>query len=112
MADAGELRGGALEWLPLDAAQAFTEGDEHLARALLARARDAQPAGSLNWARLERLYGLVSIHVLREVEGTFALERADAALERLGAECPALDWLERRAGETSGGGGESLESGS
>ena len=90
---------GALAWIPLDAARAFAEGDEHHARTLLARARDAAPPGSLGWARLERLYGLVSIHVLREVEGTFALERADAALLALGGELPTLDDLEARAEE-------------
>lgn len=109
MADPRELRTGALGWIPAAAARAFVEGDEHRARTLLARARDAQPPGSLGWARLERLYGLVSIHVLREVEGTFALERADAALSELGAEFPDLDWLERRAAQESGD--ESLESG-
>lgn len=89
------------DWIPLAAAQAFAAGDEHHARTLLARARDAQRPGSLNWAWLERLYGLVSIHVLREVEGTFALERSDAALLRLGAELPTLDDLEARAGGES-----------
>ena len=92
---------GALAWIPLDAARAFAEGDEHHARTLLARARDAEATGSLAWARLERLYGLVSIHVLREVEGTFALERSDAALLALGAELPTLDDLEERAGASS-----------
>lgn len=89
-----------LNWVPLAAAQAFAAGDEHQARTLLARARDEAEAGSLNWARLERLYGLVSIHVLREVEGTFALERADALLLALGAELPTLEDLEARAEET------------
>ncbi|SEJ11237.1 hypothetical protein SAMN04488058_10433 [Deinococcus reticulitermitis] len=104
MANAGEL-----SWIPAAAARAFVGGDEHRARTLLARARDAQPPGSLAWARLERLYGLVSIHVLREVEGTFALERADAVLSGLGAVLPELDWLEGRW-EEAGGGDESLES--
>ncbi|AAF10433.1 hypothetical protein [Deinococcus radiodurans] len=90
-----------LAWIPADAARAFVDGDEHHARTLLARARDAEAPGSLAWARLERLYGLVSIHVLREVEGTFALERSDAALLALGAELPTLDDLEARAGAAS-----------
>lgn len=72
-----------LSVIPLDAARAFMDGDERLALTLLARARDLQTPGSRDWAVLERLHGLVLIHVLREVEGTFALERADAALERL-----------------------------
>ena len=88
-----------LDWIPPGAAAAFVDGDEHAARTWLARARDAAPSGSLDWARLERLYGLVSIHVLREVEGTFALERADATLLALGAELPTLDWLEQRAAQ-------------
>ena len=90
-----------LDWIPQGAARAFADGDEHHARTLLARARDAHAPGSVNWARLERLYGLVSIHVLREVEGTFALERSDAALLSLGAGLPTLDDLEARAGEES-----------
>lgn len=96
-----ELAPGSLEWIPADAARAFVDGDEHHARTLLARARDAEAPGSLAWARLERLYGLVSIHVLREVEGTFALERSDAALLALGAALPMLDDLEARAGALS-----------
>ena len=100
MADA-DLTPTELSWIPADAARAFVDGDEHHARTLLARARDAEAPGSLAWARLERLYGLVSIHVLREVEGTFALERSDAALLALGAELPTLDDLEARAGAAS-----------
>jgi len=46
---------------------------------------------------LERLLGLAFIHVQREVEGTFALERADAILDRTcppgGLGRPDLDWL-------------------
>ena len=80
------------------------DGDERLALTLLSRARDAQVPESRGWAQLERLCGLVLIHILREVEGTFALERADACLDRLGGERPGLDWLEAAAGE--GGNGE------
>jgi hypothetical protein len=39
---------------------------------------------SLERAISERLYGLALIRVQREVEGTFALERADAILDREG----------------------------
>lgn len=90
--------------VPPQAAHAFVDGDERLALTLLSRARDAQVLGSRAWAQLERLCGLVLIHILREVEGTFALERADACLDRLGGERPGLDWLEAAAGE--GGNGE------
>ncbi|MBZ9713820.1 hypothetical protein [Deinococcus multiflagellatus] len=79
--------------LPPGAAAAFAGGDERRAATLLARARDAQPPGSVAWAQLERLYGLVLIHVQREVEGTFALERADAVLDAAGAARPDLGWL-------------------
>lgn len=87
-----------LKLVPVEAARAFADGDERLSLTLLARARDVQPAGSRAWAVLERLHGLVLIHVLREVEGTFALERADALLERLDPEAPrpTLAWLEAR----------------
>ncbi|GGL77992.1 hypothetical protein GCM10010840_14840 [Deinococcus aerolatus] len=77
-----------LTLIPRAAAQAFADGDERLALTLLARARDLQPAGSRGWAVLERLHGLVLIHVLREVEGTFALERADALLDRWTPQAP------------------------
>lgn len=87
-----------LSFIPHPAAQAFVAGDERRAATLLARARDLHPPGSVRWAALERLTGLVLIHVLREVEGTFALERADALLDAAGAERPALEWLEAVAG--------------
>nr|WP_246580891.1 hypothetical protein [Deinococcus aestuarii] len=77
---------------------AFSGGDEARALTLLRRARDAQEAGSPEWAVLERLTGLVLIHVLREVEGTFALERADAVLDAGGVPRPTLDWLEEAPG--------------
>ncbi|MFC4639176.1 hypothetical protein [Deinococcus hohokamensis] len=80
--------------VPLAAAQAFQDGDERWAATLLARARDGHPPGSLPWAVLERLVGLCLIHVLREVEGTFALERADAVLDAAGVDRPTLAWLE------------------
>ena len=40
--------------------------------------------GSLERAISERCYGLALIRVQREVEGTFALERADPILEQYG----------------------------
>nr|WP_157459001.1 hypothetical protein [Deinococcus arboris] len=89
----------SLSWIPLDAAQAFVGGDERLAATLLTRARDRAAPGSLVWAVLERLHGLVLIHVQREVEGTFALERADALLDQAGAPHPDLEWLSLRAAQ-------------
>ena len=66
---------------------------------VLTQAQAAHPVGGVEWATLERLRGLVLIHMLREVEGTFALERADAVLEAAGVERPDLDWLDdSRAG--------------
>lgn len=79
--------------IPPAARHAFAAGDERAALTQLQRARDAQPPGSPEWACLERLVGLVMIHTLREVEGTFALERADAILDAHGWEKPDLDAL-------------------
>ncbi|MFC4427900.1 hypothetical protein [Deinococcus navajonensis] len=89
-----DLSGSWRELVPRAAAQAFQSGDERWAATLLARARDEQRPGSVPWAVLERLLGLCLIHVLREVEGTFALERADAVLEAAAVEAPTLAWLE------------------
>lgn len=88
-----------LALVPEAARTAFVEGDEALALTLLRRARDAQPPGSVGWAVLERLTGLVLIHTLREVEGTFALERADAVLDAAEVPRPALGWLEGAPGD-------------
>ena len=82
--------------VPVPAKQAFRDGDEKQALTLLARARDAQVPGSAQWAYLERLCGLVLIHLQREVEGTFALERADALLEAANWQRPMLEDLEWR----------------
>ena len=101
-----DLTDGTPAWaalVPPRAAHAFVDGDERLALTLLSRARDAQPPGSRTWAQLERLCGLVLIHILREVEGTFALERADACLDRLGGVRPDLGWLEAAAGNGEAG---------
>ncbi len=80
--------------MPPEACRAVHEGREVWALTLLARARDEQPAASLPWAVLERMHGLLLIHVQREVEGTFALERADALLDAAGMARPGLEWLE------------------
>jgi hypothetical protein len=85
--------------IPAEAARAFADGDDGQALTALRRARDAQAAGSVAWAVLERLTGLVLIHRLREVEGTFALERADAVLDAAGRPQPTLAWLEDAAQE-------------
>lgn len=77
------------------AARAFREGDDRRALLDVQRARDLHPPGTLLWAQLERLYGLLLIHTLREVEGTFALERADRVLDELRAGKPTLDDLEQ-----------------
>ncbi len=84
--------------VPPGAARAFAGGDEQQALTLLRRARDREAAGSVAWAVLERLTGLVLIHLLREVEGTFALERADAVLDATGVSRPSLAWLEEASG--------------
>ena len=90
--------------VPPEAAQAFSAGDDRMTITLLARARDLHAPGSVAWAALERLTGLVLIHTLREVEGTFALERADAVLEAAGAAFPTLAWLELEGPEPEGAG--------
>lgn len=87
--------------VPRAAAESFADGDEWQALTLLRRARDGEAPGSVRWAVLERLIGLVLIHLLREVEGTFALERADPVLDAAGVPRPTLTWLE----EPPGGGG-------
>jgi hypothetical protein len=71
--------------------RALAEGDELAAVGHFQRAREASQRGSLDWAVNERLYGLALIRALREVEGTFALERADALLDELGYERFTLD---------------------
>ncbi|SMB88565.1 hypothetical protein [Deinococcus hopiensis] len=84
--------------VPPEAASAFLGGDEKWALTLLCRTRDRQQHGSVEWAVLERLAGLVLIHLQREVEGTFALERADAVLGTQKRDVPDLDWLEAAGG--------------
>ncbi|WP_019012268.1 hypothetical protein [Deinococcus aquatilis] len=101
MAHGQRLRGQRVN-IPHDIRAAFADGEERHALTLLLRERDLYPAGSRAWAELERLSGLVMIHMLREVEGTFALERADTLLDALPdgtppvrrEERPTLAWLE------------------
>jgi hypothetical protein len=63
---------------------AIANGEDLEAVDLFRRSRDALEPDSLERAISERLYGLALIRVQREVEGTFALERADPILEREG----------------------------
>lgn len=63
---------------------ALARGDDLQAVTEFRRSRDALAVDSLEWAVSERLYGLALIRVQREVEGTFALERADPVLEAHG----------------------------
>lgn len=92
----GDLR--AEQFIPDEAKQAFRDGDDYLALQFLTRDRNQYPTGSLQWAVLERLVGLVLIHILREVEGTFALKHADTVLDQLEnnlqLERPSLSLLE------------------
>lgn len=88
--------------VPPDAVRAVRDGQEVWALTLLARARDLQVPDSVEWAVLERLRGLVLIHVQREVEGTFALERADARLDGAGLLRPDLTWLDSKGLDSKG----------
>lgn len=80
--------------IPPAAQAAFAEGQDKQALTLLRRERDLYPPASPQWAYLERLSGLVLIHLQREVEGTFALEKADPILESAGWLAPTLEPLE------------------
>jgi hypothetical protein len=63
---------------------AIANGQDLKAVELFRRSRDAFNLASLERAVSERLYGLALIRIQREVEGTFALEHADAILDREG----------------------------
>jgi hypothetical protein len=80
--------------VPQEAKAAYHGGDERRAATLLYRARQHYQPGSAEWAILERLEGLLWIAVQREVEGTFALDRADRVLDGLGLPYPDLNWLD------------------
>ena len=58
---------------------------------LFRQSRDSLRSDSLERAISERLYGLALIRVQREVEGTFALERADPVLEGFGCVAFSLE---------------------
>lgn len=66
--------------------QAWAQGNDLEAVRCFRRSSEQSSKETLEWAISERLYGLALIRVQREVEGTFALERADAVLERFGVE--------------------------
>ncbi len=89
-----ELRARYAALVPVAARAAYQGSDERRAALLLHRARQPWPPDTAEWAILERLEGLLWIAVQREVEGTFALDRADRVLDRLGLGYPELDWLE------------------
>lgn len=73
--------------------QAWALGDDlEVVRCFYASASGLAP-GRLEWAVSMRLYGLALIRVQREVEGTFALEKADATLEQLGVQPFSLEEL-------------------
>ena len=70
---------------------AIAAGQDLRAINLFRRSRDSFEADSLERAVSERLYGLALIRVQREVEGTFALERADTILDREGCAAFTLE---------------------
>ncbi|WP_425147780.1 hypothetical protein [Deinococcus sp.] len=92
--DLKALVGGDL--IPQQASSAYRGGDEMRAIVHLRRAREGYASGTAESAVLERLEGLLLIAVQREVEGTFALERADALLDSYGLGYPGLEWLETK----------------
>jgi hypothetical protein len=64
--------------------EALFKNDDLEAIKYLSRSTKNLAPDTLEWAVSERLHGLALIRVQREVEGTFALERADAVLEHFG----------------------------
>jgi hypothetical protein len=63
------------------AIQAWKNDEDIAACAAWAAANRACRPNTIDWAYTMRLYGLALIRVQREVEGSFALERADAWLQ-------------------------------
>ena len=72
--------------------QAWALGDLEVVRCFQQSASGLAQA-TLEWAVSMRLYGTALIRVQREVEGTFALEKADAALELSGIQPFSLEEL-------------------
>ena len=73
--------------------QAWALGDDLEVVRCFSQSASGLAHGSLEWAVSMRLYGLALIRVQREVEGTFALEKADATLEVLGIQPFSLEEL-------------------
>ncbi len=63
--------------------EAWKQGEDIKAIEYFRRSADVA-THLLEWAISYRLYGLALIQVQREVEGTFALEKADTVLEQFG----------------------------
>lgn len=76
--------------------QAWAAGDDLEAVRCFQHGASILARGTLEWAVSTRLYGLALIRVQREVEGTFALEKADAILETFGVEPFGMDALLER----------------
>lgn len=64
--------------------EALYQNDDLEAIKYLSRSTRNLAPDTLEWAVSARLHGLALIRAQREVEGSFALERADAVLEKFG----------------------------
>jgi hypothetical protein len=64
--------------------EAFAQNNDLEAITYFRRSVSNLASDTLEWAISERLHGIALIRVQREVEGTFALERADAVLDKFG----------------------------
>ena len=73
--------------------QAWALGDDLEVVRCFGQSASGLAPQTLEWAVSMRLYGLALIRVQREVEGTFALEKADATLELLGIQPFSLEEL-------------------
>jgi hypothetical protein len=73
--------------------QAWALGDDLEVVRCFQQSANGLAKQTLEWAVSMRLYGLALIRVQREVEGTFALEKADATLEKLNIQPFSLEEL-------------------
>ena len=73
--------------------QAWALGDDLEVVRCFGQSANGLAHPTLEWAVSMRLYGLALIRVQREVEGTFALEKADATLEVFGVQPFSLEEL-------------------